>query len=282
MKTKISKEKSDLWDRDDPFGSNKRRRFGSKWGGVFKIDWRAVFDLPFQKTNHLRNPLNGNKSVKHSRDGQQLPADIGAALCQLMDDGGEKCGHGTVVLRKQVTLPSGIVAKQKYIHNEKIVNEPPPNVKPYTSHPIHSHNFRAQFSTEGHGGQRGRPNYVNQAYPGPIFPQINKMPYGYRPPLPPFPPVPLPRPQRSSTKRSSRTGHMSKHHRRRDRSHSRSRKKRRKKKRRRYSSDESSSESDSDLDEGTRRCLALLSQNGSTRHIMKKPQIYASNHGKIY
>jgi len=282
MKSKISKEKSDLWDRDDPFGAHKRRKFGSKWGGVFRIGWRAVFDLPFQKTNHLRNPLNANKPVKHSRDGQQLPADVGAALCQLMDDGGQQCGYGTVVLRKQVTLDSGIIAKQKFIHNEKIVNVPPPNVKPYATHPMHSQNFRAQFSTQGRGGQRGRPNYINQGYPGPVFPHMSKIHYPYRAPLPPFPPPALPRQERRVTKRSSRTAHKSKRHKRRGRSHSRSRKRRRKKKRRRYSSDESSSESDSDSDERTRRCLALLSQNGSSRHIMRKPQIYASNHGKVY
>jgi len=282
MKSKISKEKSDLWDRDDPFGAHKRRKFGSKWGGVFKIGWRAVFDLPFQKTNHLRNPLNANKPVKHSRDGQQLPADIGAALCRLMDEGGQQYGYGTVVLRKQVTLSSGIIAKQKFIHNEKIVNVPPPNVKPYTTHAIHRHNFRAHFSPHGRGGQRGRPVYGNQGYPGPVFPHMNKMPYPYSAPLPPFPPPALPRQERMITKRSSKTSHKSKRHKRRGRSHSRSKKRRRKKKRRRYSSDESSSDSDSDSDERTRRCLALLSQNGSSRHIMKKPQIYASNHGKVY
>ncbi|XP_010424551.1 PREDICTED: uncharacterized protein LOC104709678 [Camelina sativa] len=42
-------------------------------------------ELPFQKTLHLKNPMNDYKPVKISRDCQELPEDIGEALCELLD-----------------------------------------------------------------------------------------------------------------------------------------------------------------------------------------------------
>jgi hypothetical protein len=55
------------------------------FGGLFRIEWLMVKDLPFDKTHHLINPLNENKPVKIGRDGQEVPADVGMALCELMD-----------------------------------------------------------------------------------------------------------------------------------------------------------------------------------------------------
>ncbi|XP_047338906.1 YTH domain-containing protein 1 [Impatiens glandulifera] len=61
---------------------------GSKhpWGRSFRIRWLRLHDLPFQKTLHLRNPLNGYKPVKISRDCQELPQHIGEALCDLFGE----------------------------------------------------------------------------------------------------------------------------------------------------------------------------------------------------
>lgn len=55
------------------------------WGRSFKVKWIRLSNLPFQKTLHLKNPLNGYKPVKISRDCQELPIDIGEALCELLD-----------------------------------------------------------------------------------------------------------------------------------------------------------------------------------------------------
>lgn len=55
-------------------------------GGAFKVKWECIKDLPFNVTLHIRNPLNENKPVKISRDGQELPADVGRALKELFDD----------------------------------------------------------------------------------------------------------------------------------------------------------------------------------------------------
>ena len=38
-----------------------------------QVKWQTIFDLPFDKTMHLHNPLNENKPVKIGRDGQASP-----------------------------------------------------------------------------------------------------------------------------------------------------------------------------------------------------------------
>ncbi|KAL3329528.1 hypothetical protein AABB24_033730 [Solanum stoloniferum] len=55
------------------------------WGRSFEVNWLRLYDLPFQRTLHLKNPWNQYKPVKISRDCQELPPDIGEALCELLD-----------------------------------------------------------------------------------------------------------------------------------------------------------------------------------------------------
>ncbi|KAH0641432.1 hypothetical protein KY289_032406 [Solanum tuberosum] len=55
------------------------------WGRSFEVNWLRLYDLPFQRTLHLQNPWNQHKPVKISRDCQELPPDIGEALCELLD-----------------------------------------------------------------------------------------------------------------------------------------------------------------------------------------------------
>lgn len=55
------------------------------WGRSFEVNWLRLCDLPFQRTLHLKNPWNQYKPVKISRDCQELPPDIGEALCELLD-----------------------------------------------------------------------------------------------------------------------------------------------------------------------------------------------------
>lgn len=69
-------------------------------GPAFGIEWQRLFDLPFSETESLRNPLNEDKTVKISRDGQELPPDIGEALVNLFEEGAERAGiprPGTLV-----------------------------------------------------------------------------------------------------------------------------------------------------------------------------------------
>ncbi|CAN0841594.1 30-kDa cleavage and polyadenylation specificity factor 30 [Linum grandiflorum] len=70
--------------RHDRIWSQGGGKSGS-WGRSFKVKWLQLNDLPFQRTLHLKNPLNEYKPVKISRDCQELPEDIGEALCRLID-----------------------------------------------------------------------------------------------------------------------------------------------------------------------------------------------------
>ncbi|KAE8055204.1 hypothetical protein FH972_012062 [Carpinus fangiana] len=71
------------WRRDNVWSQGSGKN--SPWGRSFKVKWLQLNDLPFQKTLHLKNPLNDYKPVKISRDCQELSLDIGEALCELLD-----------------------------------------------------------------------------------------------------------------------------------------------------------------------------------------------------
>ncbi|CAL5437223.1 unnamed protein product [Camellia sinensis] len=71
------------WRRDNVWSQGSGGK--NPWGRSFKVKWLRLHDLPFQKTLHLKNPLNDYKPVKISRDCQELPQDIGEALCELLD-----------------------------------------------------------------------------------------------------------------------------------------------------------------------------------------------------
>ncbi|OMO89693.1 hypothetical protein CCACVL1_07697 [Corchorus capsularis] len=87
------------WRRDHVWSQGNGK--GNPWGRSFKVKWLCLNHLPFQKTLHLKNPLNDYKPVKISRDCQELPQDIGEALCELLD------GSDDVdVLLKRDDLPS--------------------------------------------------------------------------------------------------------------------------------------------------------------------------------
>lgn len=62
------------WRRDDVWSEGTGGN--NPWGRSFKIKWLQLNDLPFQKTLHLKNPLNQNKPVKISRDCQVLVMDF--------------------------------------------------------------------------------------------------------------------------------------------------------------------------------------------------------------
>ncbi|KAK6137638.1 hypothetical protein DH2020_028564 [Rehmannia glutinosa] len=101
------------WRRDNIWSQGSGKN--TPWGRSFKVKWLRLNDLPFQKTLHLKNPWNEFKPVKISRDCQvstvpafretydiwllvhegmtrlfifqELPGDIGEALCELLDEG---------------------------------------------------------------------------------------------------------------------------------------------------------------------------------------------------
>ncbi|XP_075517973.1 uncharacterized protein LOC142552186 isoform X1 [Primulina tabacum] len=73
------------WRRDNIWSQSSGKN--NTWGRSFKVKWLCLHDLPFQSTFHLKNPWNDYKPVKISRDCQELPQNIGEALCDLVDQG---------------------------------------------------------------------------------------------------------------------------------------------------------------------------------------------------
>ncbi|KAJ7517618.1 hypothetical protein O6H91_21G031800 [Diphasiastrum complanatum] len=82
MSSPIGRRRANVWSEANE-GANP-------WGGTFSVKWLRLYDLPFQRTVHLKNPLNHFKPVKISRDCQELAQDIGEALCSLIDEGAER------------------------------------------------------------------------------------------------------------------------------------------------------------------------------------------------
>lgn len=56
------------WRRDNVWSQGSGKC--NPWGRSFKVKWLRLNDLPFQRTLHLKNPLNEYKPVKISRDCQ--------------------------------------------------------------------------------------------------------------------------------------------------------------------------------------------------------------------
>lgn len=56
------------WRRDNVWSQGNGKN--NPWGRSFKVKWLRLNTLPFQKTLHLKNPLNDYKPVKISRDCQ--------------------------------------------------------------------------------------------------------------------------------------------------------------------------------------------------------------------
>ncbi|XP_024383020.1 uncharacterized protein [Physcomitrium patens] len=85
MSSPIGQRRANIWSEANE-GANP-------WGGTFHVEWLRLYDLPFQKTVHLKNPLNAFKPVKISRDCQELTQAIGKALCALIDEGANREGR---------------------------------------------------------------------------------------------------------------------------------------------------------------------------------------------
>lgn len=74
MTSPIGQRRANIWSEANE-GANP-------WGGTFHVEWLRLYDLPFQKTVHLKNPLNAFKPVKISRDCQVNISGI-SLLCKF-------------------------------------------------------------------------------------------------------------------------------------------------------------------------------------------------------
>ncbi|KAG8659318.1 uncharacterized protein LOC110608980 isoform X2 [Manihot esculenta] len=103
------------WRRDNIWSQGCGK--SNPWGRSFKVKWLRLNDLPFQKTLHLKNPLNDYKPVKISRDCQELPEDVGEALCDLID--GESNSDGMpkrdeLPLKRHCIVPPCSLGDEEY------------------------------------------------------------------------------------------------------------------------------------------------------------------------
>ncbi|XP_066993237.2 3'-5' RNA helicase YTHDC2 [Anabrus simplex] len=58
---------------------------GPNLSAPLPIEWLKRANIPFQATRHLLNPLNENRRVQTSRDGQEIEPSVGEELCELWD-----------------------------------------------------------------------------------------------------------------------------------------------------------------------------------------------------
>ncbi|GFP81851.1 zinc finger CCCH domain-containing protein 45 [Phtheirospermum japonicum] len=112
------------WRRDHIWSQGSGKN--NPWGRSFKVKWLRLNDLPFQKTLHLKNPWNDFKPVKISRDCQELPGDIGEALCELLDEGYDM----GVTLKRDEVPGSEFSARRPYIEQFHSIQDENVNIMP--------------------------------------------------------------------------------------------------------------------------------------------------------
>eukprot|EP00241_Pyramimonas_parkeae_P015659 CAMPEP_0114307910 /NCGR_PEP_ID=MMETSP0059-20121206/17747_1 /TAXON_ID=36894 /ORGANISM="Pyramimonas parkeae, Strain CCMP726" /LENGTH=471 /DNA_ID=CAMNT_0001431457 /DNA_START=79 /DNA_END=1490 /DNA_ORIENTATION=+ len=132
-------------------------------GGQFQIAWLRLFDLPFNQTLHLKNPLNDNKPVKISRDGQELPEALGRALVALLESGADAAG----VPRPE---PRQVEETEEYDSKQQEEQEPQRQQQQQQQQPHHHQHARSrthhqynQHRGQAHSHHR-RPTHA--AHPG--------------------------------------------------------------------------------------------------------------------
>ncbi|CAE7554541.1 CPSF30 [Symbiodinium sp. CCMP2456] len=62
--------------RSNPFGG---------YGRMFDVEWLRLQDVVMPEVSYLKNSLDGGREVGYARDGQELPASVGAELCRHFD-----------------------------------------------------------------------------------------------------------------------------------------------------------------------------------------------------
>lgn len=69
---------------DRKLGQGLWGKMAGRLGDTFKVEWLKQCVLPFSETDNLRNDLNSGCPLRKSRDGQEVPAELGAELCRLL------------------------------------------------------------------------------------------------------------------------------------------------------------------------------------------------------
>lgn len=51
----------------------------------FKVEWITYASLALSRLGNMTNPLNGNESIKKSRDAQEVPPELGKEICRMFE-----------------------------------------------------------------------------------------------------------------------------------------------------------------------------------------------------
>lgn len=85
-------------DEDTESPGDQGSKGEKKWGNPFKVEWIKWYatsslklmardaSLQFQRTRTLRNPWNGNREIKISRDGTEIEPTVGARLLKEFEN----------------------------------------------------------------------------------------------------------------------------------------------------------------------------------------------------
>lgn len=150
-------------------------------GGVLKVEWLCMKELPFHVTQDLYNPFNDNKPIKIARDGQQVEARVGKKLCKLFpQDSRRRLIDAVATLKKQLS------------HRKKIPIQVPDNKVQYRRdapahedfNPAYMHQPSMPFHEHSYGYTE--PNYYppnHSMYEAPYRPMRpdphSRFAYGY-------------------------------------------------------------------------------------------------------
>jgi len=111
------------------------------YGRAFDIRWLRLRDLEFAEVAHIENPWNDHQSVKISRDGQELPYEVGARLCEMAD------------LRVFRGDPGGYVTDEREVETGGFDPLPTPARSALQTQPMHAtaHSYGAGLATHAAG-----------------------------------------------------------------------------------------------------------------------------------
>ncbi|CAK7335407.1 unnamed protein product [Dovyalis caffra] len=132
------------WRHDNVWSEGSGK--SNPWGRSFKVKWLRLNDLPFQKTLNLKNPLNDYKPVKISRDCQELPEDIGEALCELIDGESDTGGMGKSFPRDDLPMKRPCIQPSCYTGDGEYTV--PPLQMPWARTPVPYPSFLYQQHDE--------------------------------------------------------------------------------------------------------------------------------------
>lgn len=168
-------------------GTSKKPDVFNGFGRPFDIRWLRLGDLEVADIAHISNPLNDNLPVKMSRDGQELPFEIGAQLCDMVDQLVYRSDPGNYVSDEHEAETGGFGPPAASARGAPPVHTQVPHHN--TGAPMHSLAGAGGVPTPGWPGHLGAPGGPPAAPPpygawGPPGMPWGHPPYGAWGPMP--------------------------------------------------------------------------------------------------